>query len=136
MLDKNRENEKGNGRMKKQSLNEERRLYPRLDQTLPVNIAANGYDFVTNTKNISCIGAYCLINKYIPPFTKVAIRLTLPLKHGKKEELSNVECKGVVVRTEDNESQNGFNIAIFFNEMKDSQRQKISQYISQILPKT
>jgi len=107
----------------------ERRLYPRIEQRLPVKIAANGYDFSTTTKNISCLGAYCHINKYIPPFTKIMVKLNLPLNSGE----SQVECKGVVVRSDD-ETSGGFNIAIFFNNIKGSQRQKISQYISQFLP--
>ncbi len=47
----------------------------------------------------------------------------------------NVECKGVVVRTED-ENKGGFNIAVFFNEINDGQRKKISQYINKLLPQT
>ena len=111
----------------------ERRQHPRLDQKLPVDVAANGYSFATFTQNISCLGAYCHITKYIPPFTKVAIKLELPIvgKSGQKD--SNVDCKGVVVRAEDAAS-GGFNIAIFFNDIKDSQCHKISQYISQFLP--
>jgi hypothetical protein len=111
----------------------ERRQHPRLEQKLPVNVAADGYDFDTVTNNISCVGAYCHIDKYIPPFTKVAVKLTLPIMLKSGERDSNVECKGVVVRTED-ETSGGFNIAIFFNEIKDAQRNKISHYISQFLP--
>lgn len=111
----------------------ERRQYPRVEQKLPVNVAADGYDFTTLTKNISCVGAYCHIDKYIPPFTKVAVKITLPIMCQSGERDSNVECKGVVVRTED-ETSGGFNIAIFFNEIKDAQRNKISHYISQFLP--
>ncbi len=111
----------------------ERRQYPRLEQKLPVNVAADGYGFATITMNISCVGAYCHIDKYIPPFTKVAVKLTLPVMVKSGERDYHVDCKGVVVRTEDDIST-GFNIAIFFNEIKDNQRSKISQYISQFLP--
>ncbi|MFA5410335.1 MAG: PilZ domain-containing protein [Candidatus Omnitrophota bacterium] len=112
----------------------ERRLHPRLEQELPVKVAANGYDFASLTQNVSCLGAYCHIDKYIPPFTKVAVRLTLPMRNNRQQAKScDVECKGVIVRTED-DSYSGFNIAIFFNEIKGSQRQKISRYISQFLP--
>jgi len=109
----------------------ERRLHPRVDKQLPVAIAANGYDFITTTRNISCLGAYCRIKKYIPPFTKVYVKLALPSKN-KNKVGANVECSGVVVRSED-ENSGGFNIAIFFNKIKESQRRKISQYISSIL---
>lgn len=110
----------------------ERRLHPRLEQKLPLDLAVNGYDFVTSTSNISCLGAYCHLDKYMPPFTKISVKLSLPGKE-RSDKSTIVECKGVVVRTED-ETRGGFNLAIFFNEMRDEQRKKIAQYISRFLP--
>lgn len=107
----------------------ERRQYPRIKEQLPLKIVTNGYDFITNTKDLSCVGAYCHVGKYIPPFTKIIAKLTLPLKNNN----CDVECKGVVVRTDD-EKKGGFNIAVFFNEIKNNHRQKITQYINQFLP--
>jgi c-di-GMP-binding flagellar brake protein YcgR len=112
----------------------ERRQYPRLEKKLPLKVVANGYDFATTTQNVSCIGAYCRVDKYIPPFTKIAVRLALPIKSNNNKKDCNVDCKGVVVRSED-EKDGGFNIAIFFNDISDIQRRKISNYISQFLPK-
>lgn len=111
----------------------ERRQYPRVEQRLPLKIAANGYDFITTTQNISCVGAYCHVDKYIPPFTKIMVKLTMPITSNEGDDRCSVECKGVVVRAED-EKKGGFNIAVFFNQINDSQRQKISQYISKFLP--
>ncbi|MDD5109548.1 MAG: PilZ domain-containing protein [Candidatus Omnitrophica bacterium] len=110
----------------------ERRLHPRLEQKLPIGLAVNGYDFSTSTFNISCVGAYCHLDKYMPPFTKISVKLSLPGKnHSAKATI--VECKGVVVRAED-ETRGGFNLAIFFNRIGDQQRKKIAQYISKFLP--
>ena len=114
------------------SSGKERRLHPRLEHKLPLNVAVNGFDFLTSTHNISSVGAYCHLDKYMPPFTKISIKLSLPSK-GKVHKNTIVECKGVVVRSED-EARGGFNIAIFFNRLADSQRKKITQYISQFLP--
>lgn len=108
----------------------ERRQYPRINTCLPLEVSANGYDFSTTTKNISCVGAYCHVNKYIPPFTKVKINLTLPITD---KEACQVGCNGVVVRTAD-ENSGGFNIAVFFNEIRENQRKKISAYLKQFLP--
>ena len=108
----------------------ERRIHPRLSHNLPVKLAANGYDFDSTTQNISCVGAYCTINKYIPPFTKLSIKLSLPLVHDNSQDELHVECKGVIVRTED-EAGGGFNVAIFFNEIKPGEKNKITHYISQ-----
>lgn len=111
----------------------EKRKYPRIEQRLPVEVIANGYDFSTTTKNISCTGTYCHIDKYVPPFTRIMVKMSLPV--AKREEVSgaNVECKGVIVRTDD-EQKGGFNIAVFFNDIKDNQRRVISRYIKQFLP--
>ncbi|MBU0547840.1 MAG: PilZ domain-containing protein [Candidatus Omnitrophica bacterium] len=109
----------------------ERRIHPRLEHKLPFNVAVNGYDFSTTTHNISCVGAYCHLDKYIPPFTKISIKLSLPHK-ARAARNTIVECKGVVVRSED-EARGGFNIAIFFNQMRDGERKKIAAYISQFL---
>lgn len=111
----------------------ERRLHPRLAHSLPLKVAANGYDFATSTENLSCLGAYCLINKYVPPFTKVMVKLDFPATDtaGSGYQL---DCKGVIVRSEDSPG-GGFNIAIFFNAIRENQRKKISQYINQFLPK-
>ena len=111
----------------------ERRLYPRIYQEIPFQIQTNGFDFTTTTKDISCTGAYCSINKYLPPFTKLAVKMTLPVNSAKKQENLNLECKGVVVRTDD-QGKNEFNIAIFFNEMNDAKRKKIYKYVKQFLP--
>jgi len=110
----------------------ERRLHPRLEHKLPLNLAINGYDFSTSTHNISSVGAYCHLDKYMPPFTKICVKLSLPNK-AKAGKNTIVECKGVVVRSED-ETKGGFNLAIFFNEIRNDQRKKIAQYVSQFLP--
>jgi hypothetical protein len=110
----------------------ERRLHPRIEHKLPIKVAANGYGFVTSTKNVSCVGAYCHITKYIPPFTKVAVKLSLPVVTGEGKKNYTVECKGVLVRTED-EQKGGFNIAIFFNEIREDEKKKISRYLNQFL---
>lgn len=112
----------------------ERRLHPRIEHKLPLKIAADGYDFSTSTQNLSCAGVYCQVNRYVPPFTKIAVKMTLPLVSDNKRKEFTLECKGVIVRTED-ANNGGFNFAIFFNEITESQRKKIAQYISQLLPK-
>ena len=120
--------------MTKLNSKQDRRLHPRIAQSVPVKIAANGFDFATTTLNVSCVGAYCTIQKYIPPFTRLAIKMALPQRQLSPAHPFNVECKGVVVRTEDTDS-GGFNIAIFFNDIKDNQKEKINQYIHRYLPK-
>lgn len=117
--------------MKKPGL--ERRANPRLEQNLPFEVAANGYDFSTTTQNISCLGAYCQINKYVPPFTRVSIKLTIPVKTKESKKNYTIDCQGTIVRTEDKD-KGSFNIAIFFSRINNSQRKIITEYINQFLP--
>lgn len=111
----------------------ERRQHPRIENVLPLSISANGYSFVTSTQNVSCTGAYCNIGRYVPPFTKIAVKMSLSVMSQSKKEEYSVECKGVIVRTQDADT-GGFNIAIFFNEIKENQRKRITRYINQFLP--
>lgn len=111
----------------------ERRKHLRLEKKLPFKVAVDGYDFSTTTENISCVGAYCQIKKYIPPFTKVMVKLSLPVKENNHSKTYKIDCEGVIVRTED-KSKSGFNVAIFFNQIKNNQRKVISEYINQFVP--
>lgn len=113
----------------------ERRKYPRIQQSLPIRVAVNGYDFMSSTRDISCVGTYCHIEKYMPPFTRVMVRLSLPIMNNTQSTFYDVACKGVVVRSEDG-SSGGFNIAIFFNDIKEDVRGKIAQYVGQFLPQS
>lgn len=115
-------------------LAEEKRLHPRLDHSLSLKVEAGGFDFKTVTQNISCLGTYCRIDKYMPPFTRVLIRLNLPLATRDGIKHLAIECAGVIVRTQDDPG-GGFNVAIFFNRIREDQRKKISQYVNQFLPK-
>ncbi len=114
--------------------NKERRLHPRIDQELPLKLQVNGYDFKTTTENVSCVGTYCHIDKYVPPFTKIYVKMRLPVRSGRLNRDSDVQCKGVIVRTEDLDA-GGYKVAIFFNDIKDDQKQRIARYVNQFLPK-
>lgn len=105
----------------------ERRRYPRTKERVPLKIK-NGVDIFTQTENISCIGAYCPIDSYISPMTKLKITLLLPLKVRDKIINKKVECRGVVVRTEKTQDH-PYRIAIYFNQISRSDMQKINQYV-------
>jgi len=114
---------------------DERRKYPRINQNLPIRVAVNGYDFMSSTRDISCVGTYCHVEKYMPPFTRVMVRLSLPIMSNSESTFHDVACKGVIVRSEDGNT-GGFNIAIFFNDIKEEVRSKIAQYVGQFLPQS
>ena len=116
----------------------ERRKYPRCNLNLPIKICDSNFDVVTETKNISGNGAYCVVNKEIPVMTKLNIVLLLPVKNDHKKGVKKINCKGVVVRSEYNKNngQRSYNLGIYFNEIKESDRKQIISYTTNSLPKS
>lgn len=102
----------------------ERRKHPRIKKKLPLKLKSQEFDLITETKNISASGAYCRIPRYLAPLTRLGISLILPSKN----KTEKIDCKGVIVRTEEN-LDNTSDIAIYFNEIKKSDQKKISRYI-------
>jgi hypothetical protein len=112
----------------------ERRRSPRVQGQIPLKIKTDEYDLVGQTHNISSIGAYCTVSKHIPPFSLISIVMLLPIKTNNKNNVYNVRCQGVVVRSEVNpQNDKEYNIAIYFNRIRKSDKAKILQYVQQSL---
>ena len=110
----------------------ENRSHLRINKRIRFEINTNNSTVVAETINLSCSGASCLIDKHISFMTK--LRINLPLVSDKKgNKVENVECYGVVVRVDKNTSQpdtsETYNVAIFFNEIEDSAKTKILNFI-------
>jgi c-di-GMP-binding flagellar brake protein YcgR len=118
--------------MNNHSASAERRRHPRIHEHLPFTLKAEGFDTVTHTINVSCLGAYCQLDKRIPLMTHLKIALALPSADQKKD-FEYVECSGVVVRVEEggSESHRGsvYNTAIYFSEIRESEREKIVRLV-------
>ncbi|MCM8779711.1 MAG: PilZ domain-containing protein [Candidatus Omnitrophica bacterium] len=100
----------------------EKRKHPRINKNLPVNVSLQDDDIFTETKNISCGGAYCHVDKYIKPLTKLSIKMKF------SDDSEEISCKGVVVRTQE-AVPTGYNIAIFFNEISQDNLNKLKNYV-------
>ena len=118
--------------MNNHSASAERRRYPRISERLPFTLKAEGFDAVTQTINLSCLGVYCQLDKHIPLMTHLKITLALP-RGDQKKDFEYVECSGVVVRVEEGgpESRKGsvYNTAIYFSEIEESERKKIMRLV-------
>jgi len=112
----------------------ERRRSPRVKRQVSLKIKLNDYDLVGQTHDISYIGTYCSVNKYIKPFSLISIILLLPLRINGRSIINNVRCQGVVVRAvEDPKDNNLYNIAIYFKRLRQSDKAKLLQYVHQYL---
>jgi len=112
--------------------NLEKRRYQRVDKQIPIKLKDGDVDCVTETQNISCIGAYCIVDHYLAPMTKIKTTLLLPSKT--RNSYSNVNCNSVVVRVEkqNDNLENLYNIALYFNNINETNKQKINRYIKEL----
>jgi len=113
----------------------ERRRFARINKNLAIKIKDKEVDFVTETKNISCLGAYCQVDAYLPVLTKLKITLLLPRSKNSKTA-KHISCEGTIVRVErctDPVENNRYNIAIYFNQIPKSDMNLIDCYIKNSL---
>lgn len=114
----------------------ERRKYPRVEEKIPLKIKDEEFDAITVSKNLSCSGVFCQVEKYFPLLSKIKIVLLLPVEG--KIKAHPIYLDGVVVRSEPIKSPpkpNCYNIAIFFSKIRRQDRLKISSYINSVLVK-
>jgi hypothetical protein len=111
----------------------EQRKHPRVENNVPVKISAPQADVVTETKNISCSGVYCRVNKFLEPMTKLQITLLLPVKRAAKISTRKITCGGVVVRTENIPGEDFFNSAIFFNDIHPRDSRVLVHFVDSLL---
>ncbi len=117
--------------MKNKKEYEEKRKHPRSKKSIDFKIETDDSTIATESIDLSCIGAYCQVDKYVPPMTNLKIVIALPCED-QEDKVEYVECNGVVVRVESVLSNNGgntHNIAIFFNEIEESEKEKIANFL-------
>jgi hypothetical protein len=137
----------------------EKRKFRRIKKRLDVDISVGKYRIKAETHNISCSGAYCRVDRFIPLMSKVGILLLLPswannkagdgsLNSGgrktgnmaKREgcfssrtNMERVLCEGVIVRCVPALTQGPkacYDVAIFFSKLSDDVRARISEFIN------
>lgn len=111
---------------------QERRGSRRIATHVPLKIAQEDGDIVTETLNISRCGAYCRVSKRVDLMTKLKIQILLPARKAHKR-LKTIHCQGVVVRVAPATQDGRFDLAIFFNEIAQRDAESISDYISSCL---
>ncbi|MFH1202300.1 MAG: PilZ domain-containing protein [Candidatus Omnitrophota bacterium] len=118
----------------------EKRRHPRIEKNVPLKIKDEQFDIITETKNISCSGAYCQVNKFLPAMTKVRVTLLLPLLSVNNKIITKkIRCKGIVVRSEPDKPvlvNEKYSIAIFFNDISAKDMANIAEYVNFHIDKT
>ncbi len=106
----------------------ERRQLPRTPERLSIAVQDGGLSLTTETKNLSASGAYCLVDRFIPPMTKLALTFELP--DGSRRV--KIACAGAVVRVDPvitDAQHSSYHIAIFFTDLSDRDRAAIGRFV-------
>jgi c-di-GMP-binding flagellar brake protein YcgR len=118
--------------MNKKNKYVEKRRQPRIKKCIIFEIKTNGSTITAESIDLSCIGVNCRVNKYIHAMTNLKVILALPCGDQEKEA-EYVECNGVVVRVDKASSKadagNIYNMAIYFNEISESVKEKIANFL-------
>lgn len=98
-----------------------RRKYPRFEKCLKFELKTDGDLITAETLNLSLNGALCGMDREIPVMTRLNIVIELPG--------GDVQCNGVVVRSEETGTPGVFHTAIFFDDIEDSESGKLLKFI-------
>ena len=109
-------------------MSRERRRAPRVAERIPLALTDATAALQTETKNLSASGAYCALERFIPPMTKLEVQLDLP----NGAEVTRIRCSGVVVRIEPvaaSAERVRYDTAIFFTDLTERDRLAISEFV-------
>lgn len=106
----------------------ERRRAPRVKERLLLALTEGASTFQAHLHNLSATGAYCALDRFLPPMTKLEVQCVL--LNGSQP--THIRCTGVVVRVEPvvaNVERPSYHVAIFFTELSEQGRAAIEQFV-------
>ena len=107
----------------------ERRRSVRIAEKLPFTIGHEDFESEAVTVNLSAHGALCLVEKNFPLMTQFKVALSLPTEQKGARHFKTISMKGVVVRKQKNGNDKHFLIAVYFSNIKPSDRRYLQNFI-------
>ena len=115
---------------------QEKRRHLRLELKIPVKMSSDHGDILTETKNLSCSGAFCRVSQRLDPMTKIKVHLLLPLRKNDKIRPKKITCQGVVVRVQAVAGEEYYDTAIFFSDIAPKDSRSINEFVESMIPET
>ena len=115
------------------TMTRERRREPRAAERVPLAIRDASAELTTETNNLSASGAYCTLDRFIAPMSKLQLRFELP---NQGHRPTPIRCSGVVVRVEpviSTAQQGRYHVAVLFTELAERDRAAIARFVRQRL---
>ncbi len=98
---------------------------------LPLEISSGDFSLQTETKNVSCSGLYCEVDRFIPKETevKVSMKIALTIDTRKVKKIINCPAKVVCIDPPNPRGNINYNIGLEFSNIEESDRDLLSKYI-------
>ena len=118
-----------------QPMPQDKRRHLRVEYNIPVKISGEHGDILTETKNLSCSGAYCRVNQRLEPMTRLKVHLLLPMRKADKVTTKSITCQAVVVRSQAVAEEEYYDTAIFFSDIAPKDSRTISEFVESVIEK-
>lgn len=122
---------------KKAVRRKERRRMSRAEAQLSMRVESGTAEgamvpIVTESRNISGSGVYCLSPHYLPPLSKVALTIVLPAVPGRSPSQRLLKCEGLVVRCQAGAGPargRTYELACSFLGLEAAARERLEEYV-------
>ncbi|MFH1093039.1 MAG: PilZ domain-containing protein [Candidatus Omnitrophota bacterium] len=115
----------------KDSQHFENRKHPRFILMMPLEISSGDLCLQTQTKNVSCSGLCCEVDRFIPKKTKIKVSMKISFTIDECKVNKTINCPARVVRIDPpNPRRNGnYNIGIEFSSLGEADKDLLLKYI-------
>ena len=113
---------------------QERRGAPRAPERVQVVMTDVATELRAETHNLSASGAYCALDRFVAPMTKLQLQMELPTANSGRP--ATIHCYGVVVRTKPLVApgeRGRYHVAIFFTDLSTRDRATITRFVARRL---
>jgi c-di-GMP-binding flagellar brake protein YcgR len=109
----------------------DRRRQPRASKQVPLSLKDAEPGIFNEVENISSSGVLCHTAKKLPLMSRVVMKIAIEMPDAFSDDTEAVACQGVVVRSEKrpDEKNNGYETAIFFTRMSETDRGKLERFV-------
>jgi hypothetical protein len=116
---------------------DERRVHPRYPRSLELSgsPARGGSPALLVASNVSLGGVYCTSDQDFPEMTRLAVRMTLPPRPGRRSEPEPLDLSAIVVRRlelapgRERAERARFELALLFHELTPPQRERLAELL-------
>lgn len=94
-----------------------------------VSVRSAGFKVLEEGIDLNTCGLYCSTDRYVSPFSEIAVNLVFPQRPGVKKEKKEdiVQCNAVVVDCTKHSKEKRFSMAAYFTGLSSAEKKRIAK---------